>query len=83
MPKKAQKKGRGGMSCCKQGCAVCGRGGVPAMKRGLGGDILGAIGGALAPGWGGHLGRGVGDAIGSVFGFKKGGRPVRPQASVF
>ena len=83
MPKKAkaQKKGRGGASmCCGRGCAMCG---APAMKRGLGGDILGGIGGMLAPGWGGHLGRGVGDAIGSMFGFKKGGKPVRPQPSVF
>lgn len=43
------------------------------LKRGLGGDILGAVGNYVAPGWGQHLGRGVGDAIGSMFGFKRGG----------
>lgn len=44
------------------------------LKRGLGGDILGAVGNYVAPGWGQHLGRGVGDALQSYFGFKRGGR---------
>lgn len=44
------------------------------LKRGLGGDILGAVGNYVAPGWGQHLGRGVGDALQSYFGYRRGGR---------
>lgn len=68
MPKKDKKA---------KGCAVCGlaRGGAPvALKRGLGGDILGGIGGKFFGGPGGNIGRGVGDLIGGLFGLKRGGR---------
>jgi hypothetical protein len=36
--------------------------------------FLGAVGNYVAPGWGQHLGRGVGDALQSYFGFRRGGR---------
>jgi len=49
------------------------------QAKGIGGDILGGLGNMLGP-WGGHLGRGVGDALGSVFGFKKGGKLVKGSA---
>ena len=45
------------------------------QARGIGGDILGGLGNMLFPGGvGQHLGQGVGNALGSIFGFKKGGK---------
>ena len=51
------------------------------QARGIGGDILGGLGNMLFPGGvGQHLGQGVGNALGSIFGFKKGGKLKKGSA---
>ena len=50
------------------------RGGQMVRAKGLGGDIGGALGNIFLPGIGGILGQAGGNLLGSVFGFKKGGR---------
>jgi hypothetical protein len=66
------KKGKAKKACA---CGALARGGAPvALKRGLGGDILGGIGGKFFGGPGGDIGRGVGNLLGGLFGLKRGGR---------
>jgi hypothetical protein len=58
------------------------RGGQMVKARGLGGDIGGALGNIFLPGIGGILGQAGGNLLGSVFGFKAGGR-VKAKHSAF
>lgn len=53
------------------------RGGKLVRGKGLGGDIGGALGNLFMPGVGGILGQAGGNLLGSVFGFKSGGRVGR------
>ena len=51
------------------------------QAKGIGGDILGGLGNMLFPGGvGQHLGQGVGNALGYIFCFKKGGKLVKGSA---
>ena len=84
MPKKATKDksvkacGRGG-SMKKGGMVKAGRGSaMPMQAKGIGGDILGGIGGHFLGENGRDIGRGIGNALGSLFGLKRGG-PARPS----
>lgn len=70
---RSQMYARGGSVAAKPGQIMM-KGGQMVRAKGIGGSIGGILGNLLLPGAGGVLGQLGGDALGSVFGFKKGGR---------